>query len=72
MFLKEKASNELVEVLGLRDLFDPFKGSVVGRYNAGEEMPDPKVFPKGGLGFLSGEELPRCWVDPDYRGHGHG
>lgn len=72
MFLKEKESDELVEVLGLQDLFDPFKVHIVGRYNAGEELPDPKVFAKTGLGFLSGEDLPRCWVDPDYRGHGRG
>ena len=67
MFLKEKHSGELVEVLGMRDLVDPFRGEIVGRYNAGEEMPDPRSFSKADLSFPSGEPLPRCWMDPDYR-----
>ena len=44
MFLKEKDSGELVEVLSLRDLTDPFHKTLIGRYNAGEELPDPKKF----------------------------
>ena len=67
MFLKEIRTGELVEVLGLSDLFDPFKSGIIGRYNAGEEMPDPKMFEKSGLSFCSDEALPRCWMDPDYR-----
>jgi len=67
MFLKEKDSSELVEVLSLRDLFDPFHKTLVGRYNAGEDLPDPKHFSKKNLLFPSGEPLPRCWNDPHYR-----
>ncbi len=67
MFLKEKDSGELVEVLSIRDLIDPFHETLVGRYNAGEDLPDPQNFPKAGLVFPSGEPLPRCWNDPDYR-----
>lgn len=67
MFLKEKETGHLVEVLGLADLFDPYKSGIVGRYNVGEEMPDPMTFEKSALQFPSGEPLPRCWIDPHYR-----
>ncbi len=67
MFLKERKTDELVEVLNTAALFDPFQGEIIGRYNAGEELPDPKAFAKAGLVFCSNEQLPRCWMDPDYR-----
>lgn len=69
MFLKEMRNGELVEVLGMSDLFDPFKDHIVGRYNAGEEMPEAKTFMKSDLSFCSNEPLPTCWMDPDYRQH---
>ena len=69
MFLKEARSGELVEVLFNSDLFDSFKDRIVGRYNAGEELPDPKHFNKSDLVFPSGEALPRCWMDSHYRDH---
>ena len=67
MFLKERHSGELVEVIDTEALFDPFQPAITGRYNAGEELPDPKSFAKSDLVFCSNESLPRCWVDPDYR-----
>lgn len=67
MFLKERKTGELVEILDTTMLFDPFQHKVVGRYNAGEEMPDPKEFSKTDLVFCSNEYLPRCWMDPAYR-----
>ncbi|TNF98064.1 MAG: acetyltransferase [Gammaproteobacteria bacterium] len=67
MFLKETKNGHLVEVLALKDLFDPFNENVVGRLNFGEEAQEPESFSKSGLAFLSGEALPRCWVDPHYR-----
>ena len=67
MFLKERRSGELVEVIDTTQLFDPFQPEITGRYNAGEEMPEPKQFRKGDLTFCSGEPMPRCWTDPDYR-----
>lgn len=68
MFLKEAKSGDLVEVLDLPSLFDPSRVSVNGRFHVGEEMPDPSDFTKGDLIFPSGEALPRCWVDPHYKG----
>ncbi|HHH38020.1 MAG TPA: acetyltransferase [Sedimenticola sp.] len=67
MFLKHKSNGKLVEVLGLKDLFNPNHPKVVGRYNAGEELQDPEQFSKEELEFLSGEPLPRCWLDVHYR-----
>lgn len=67
MFLKETRTGELVEVLNTNNLFDPFDDRIIGRYNAGEELPDPQVFRKSELSFCSNEPLPRCWMDPDYR-----
>ncbi len=67
MFLNEKTTGHMVEVLSLGDLFDLFKDEVVGRYQHGEEVQDPEKFKKSDLMFLSGEPLPRCWTDPHYR-----
>ena len=68
MFLKEKKSGDMVEVLDLQALFDPTRGSVNGRFHAGEEMPEPSDFAKSDLIFPSDEALPRSWVDPHYKG----
>lgn len=67
MFLKHANSGDMVEILELVDLFDPSKSAVSGRFHRGEEMPDPEIFTKAGLVFPSGEALPRCWTDADYR-----
>jgi hypothetical protein len=67
MFLKHNKNGKMVEVLGLNDLFNPNHALLVGRYNAGEELQEPEKFPKGELEFLSGEPLPRCWLDVHYR-----
>lgn len=67
MYMKHAQSGDLVEVIGLSELFDPFAEVVEGRIHAGEELQEPAAFPKTELLFPSGELLPRCWVDPDYR-----
>lgn len=67
MFLKEKDTGHLVEVLSLEELFDPMKSTFTGRLNIGEELPDPDQFNKAKVCFPSGEDLPRCWVDVHYR-----
>jgi hypothetical protein len=68
MFLKIRHDDDssLVEVLDLKQLFDPFAANVQGRIHAGEEMQDPGDYPKQELRFPSGETLPRCWQDPHY------
>ena len=67
MFLKDKSSDDLVEVLTIKDLFDPFCSSLIGRYQRGEDLQDPETFDKNALVFPSGEALPRCWIDAHYR-----
>ena len=69
MFLKLRhdEASSLVEVLDLPQLFDPFQEQVQARLHGGEELQDPAAFAKGDLIFPSGEALPRCWVDAQYR-----
>ncbi len=57
----------MIEILSLSDLFDPFNKTLVGRYQHGEEVQDPEKFNKSNLQFLSGEDLPECWLDAHYR-----
>jgi hypothetical protein len=66
MFLKDKKSGDMVEVLDVAALIDPNTGEVNGRFHAGEEMQDPQGFAKADLVFPSDEALPRCWVDVGY------
>jgi hypothetical protein len=67
MYLKHRHTGDLVEVLDLGSLFDPFKSDVTGRYHAGEELQDPALFSKADLAFPSDERLPLCWTDARYR-----
>ena len=69
MFLMQKNSEKLVEVLSLSDLFNPNHDQIVGRFHAGEELQDAESFPKDEMSFPSGEALPLCWLDPHYREH---
>lgn len=67
MFLKSKSHGELVELLEVQNLYDPFKKEILGRFHAGEEMQEAEIFLKSALIFPSGEDLPKCWIDPDYK-----
>ena len=67
MFLRQISTGHMVEVLSLKDLFNPNHTGLKGCYHMGEEMQDPERFSKSDLEFLSGESLPRCWVDIHYR-----
>ncbi|MEX0603782.1 MAG: acetyltransferase [Marinobacter sp.] len=67
MLLAEKSTGHIVEVLDLHALFDPLKTTVKASLHYGEEAQDPESFDKAGLKFPSGEALPTCWTDPDYR-----
>ena len=69
MFLKihHDDDSSLVEVLDLKQLFDPFAPSIPARIHGGEELQDPQSFAKADLFFPSGESLPRCWLDPHYQ-----
>ena len=66
MLLKEKSSGMTVEVLYLSELFSLNDDELVGRYRVGDELQVAESFKKSDLEFASGEELPQCWLDPQY------
>jgi len=67
MFLKDKTSGDMLEVLDTVQLIDPNQSMVAVAPHAGEEKGDPVDVAKSALSFPSGEALPRCWQDPHYR-----
>ncbi|MGG6295502.1 acetyltransferase [Leptolyngbya sp. AN02str] len=69
MFLQDKKSSVLVKVLNLEELFDPMQEEISGQIQDGQEEQDPAPMPKQHLVFPSGESLPQCWLDKDYRSH---
>jgi len=66
MFLKDTKTGDLVEIVDVAALVNPFVDRVQGRVHAGEELQDPADFSKSSLIFPSGEPLPKCWQDSDY------
>lgn len=69
MYMKERSSGHLIEVMSPEDLHDPFKREFMGRLHFGEEMQEPEMFAKTDMVFQSDEALPACWTDPHYRDH---
>lgn len=67
MLLHDKQKDALVEVLGLIALINPNQSEISGQVQSGQEEQDPEPSSKADLIFPSGESLPRCWVDADYR-----
>lgn len=67
MFMKDVESDSLIKVVDPEPLFDPVKNSIQGLQQSGQEEQPPMEFTKEQLVFPSGEALPKCWVDPNYR-----
>ncbi len=67
MLLKEKQSGELVKISEVDQLINPVQASITGQIQGGQAEQLPKSFQKSTLVFPSGEALPRCWSDADYR-----
>jgi hypothetical protein len=67
MLLKDKETDNLIEILDIEALFNPTTQSVPGQIQAGQEEQNPASFEKQSLKFPSGENLPRCWMDADYQ-----
>lgn len=67
MLLHDKKKDVLVEVLDLVALIDPNQDKISGQVQSGQEEQDPDSSLKADLIFPSGESLPRCWVDANYR-----
>jgi hypothetical protein len=68
MYLKDAISGDAVEILDFDGLVNPSHSKVAARLHAGEELQEPEEFNKSTLSFLSGEPLPRCWLDAHWRG----
>jgi hypothetical protein len=67
MFLQNKETGSLVEINDLQALIDPNKPEVLAQSQSGEEEQDPELVQKHNLVFPSSENLPRCWVDVNYK-----
>ncbi|MCC0175521.1 acetyltransferase [Waterburya agarophytonicola K14] len=67
MLLKSKKDDGLVEIASLEELIDPFQDKVTGQTQAGQNEQPPEPFAKKDLIFPSGENLPLCWLDSDYK-----
>jgi hypothetical protein len=67
MLLQIKESGELVKVLDVQELIDPNTNTVRAQEQEGQEEQQPDSYSKQNLTFPSGESLPRCWLDANYR-----
>ncbi|GAB6260651.1 acetyltransferase [Photobacterium sp. CCB-ST2H9] len=67
MFLKESKSGDLVDVVDMASLTNPFKRHVTVQFQSGEDLADPVMIEKQHLAFPSGEGLPECWINGYYR-----
>ena len=67
MYLKHKQSGDLVEIMDIPAVVDPTKTNVLARFHWGEEIQDEENMAKSELQFPSGENLPLCWVDANYK-----
>ena len=67
MLLKSQKTKGLIKISELDALIDPFKDKVEGQIQAGQNEQPPEPFDKKDLVFPSGESLPTCWLDSDYK-----
>jgi hypothetical protein len=67
MFLKETRTGDLVDVIDMGSLINPFTQLVDVQYQSGEDLADPVAIDKQNLAFPSGEQLPECWINGYYR-----
>jgi hypothetical protein len=67
MLLQDKKTGNLVEVMDLESLINPSTSEIVIQVQAGEEEQDPEPLGKKNLSFPSGEDLPVCWLDANYK-----
>jgi hypothetical protein len=67
MLLQLKENGELVKILDVQELIDPNKDAVQAKEQAGQEEQAASPYKKENLIFPSGENLPRCWMDVNYK-----
>jgi len=66
MFLMERKSENLLKIENVETLWDPFENRIIARSQAGEEEQPSSPVDKRDLVFPSGEELPECWMNPNF------
>ncbi|MEB3182510.1 MAG: acetyltransferase [Nostocaceae cyanobacterium] len=67
MLMQDKTTGVLVKILDVEELINPNKNDISGQSQSGQEEQQPESFNKENLIFPSGEQLPRCWIDVDYK-----
>ncbi len=67
MLLQLKDSGELVKINDVQELIDPKSNTVQAKEQEGQEEQEADSYQKENLVFPSGEKLPRCWLDANYR-----
>lgn len=67
MLLQDKETGNLVEVMDLQSLINPNNSEIVIQVQAGQEEQNPEPMRKENLSFASGEDLPLCWLDVNYK-----
>lgn len=67
MFLQIKDTNDLIKIVDFDELLDPNSDTVHGQDQEGQEEQETDIFKKDELVFPSGESLPLCWIDANYR-----
>ncbi len=67
MLLQKKANGTTVEIMDVLEVISPTHDEIMVRVQDGQEEQDPESVHKQDLIFPSGESLPQCWLDADYR-----
>lgn len=67
MFLQLKDSRDLVKIVDVQELIDPNTEIVHAQDQEGQEEQETDSYKKEDLVFPSGEKLPLCWLDANYR-----
>jgi hypothetical protein len=67
MLLHNKETDSLVEIEDIEMLINSNQDEVVAKSQSGQEEQEPEAMRKSNLVFPSGEGLPRCWLDANYR-----
>ena len=64
MYLRDKLSGDLVEVLDTMAMIDPCIEKLEGRFHAGEELQVRRVSPRGSWSFLPVKRYPGAGSTP--------
>ncbi len=67
MLLQLKENGELVKIVDVQELINPNTDTVQAKEQQGQEEQQADSYKKENLVFPSGESLPRCWLDANYK-----